>query len=107
MHDIVGAPSYGGPVQKVIEVYRGRFVYGLGQTLAVWLAVVLVVPIGRSLAAATVCLSAGLLTCIVLGKWHQRRARADSAVGAFTGVVLWPLLTGAVVMAITIVSTDN
>ncbi|SNY42604.1 hypothetical protein [Paractinoplanes atraurantiacus] len=75
---------------------------GLGQTAAIWAAVVIValsVPDG---AVALTGVLVGLLACVVLGVWHRRRARADSAVGAFAGVVLWPVLIGATLIAINI-----
>ena len=37
---------------------------------------------------------------------HRRGSRPGSAVGAFLGAVLWPLLTGAALVAVTIVSTS-
>ncbi|XVU21715.1 hypothetical protein ACQPZJ_31135 [Actinoplanes sp. CA-054009] len=75
---------------------------GLGQTLVIWAAVVVVVVAVPHGAIALAGLLAGLLGSLVLGVWHKRRERADSAVGAFTGVVLWPVVIGAALIAVNI-----
>ncbi|MEU4556751.1 hypothetical protein AB0F72_00040 [Actinoplanes sp. NPDC023936] len=77
---------------------------GLGQSLVVWLAVLLAMPLVRNAAVAWALFGAGLLSVILLGQWHQRQSRRDSAVGAFTGAVLWPALIGLAIAAINIVS---
>ncbi|MEU8818946.1 hypothetical protein [Actinoplanes sp. NPDC048796] len=79
---------------------------GLGQTAAIWVAVVVVALSVRNSAVALTAMTAGLLGCVVLGVWHKRRARADNAVGAFTGVVLWPVLIGAALAAVNIVAYE-
>jgi hypothetical protein len=83
---------------------RGHFASGLGQALAVWLAVVLVGLLVPDATVAWVALGAGVLGCLLLGTRHRRRARVDSATGAFTGVVLWPLVIGVALAAISIAS---
>ncbi|MGW4942571.1 hypothetical protein ACWEOZ_13430 [Actinoplanes sp. NPDC004185] len=42
-----------------------------------------------------------------LGQWHQRWAHADSAVGSFTGAVLWPVVIAAVILTIGIVADER
>jgi hypothetical protein len=84
--------------------HRGRFVYGLGQTLAIWLTVLLLVASVRHVAAVWAGLGAGAVMSVLLGKWHHRGRRVDTAVGAFTGVALWPFVIAAVVLAIGIVA---
>ncbi|XVV08907.1 hypothetical protein ACQP2X_29140 [Actinoplanes sp. CA-131856] len=79
---------------------------GLGQTLAIWAAVVAVVMAVPHGAVALTSILTGLLACVVLGVWHKRRARADNAVGAFTGVVLWPVLIGAALIAVNIAAYE-
>jgi hypothetical protein len=85
------------------EAHRGRFLAGLGQALGIWLAALLVAPFVRHLAVAWAAVIAGVLACILLGQWHQRRGRVDSAVGAFTGAVLWPAVIGAALIAVNVV----
>ncbi|MBG0561525.1 hypothetical protein [Actinoplanes aureus] len=77
----------------------GRVAHGLAQTLAVWVAMTFVATLFPWAA-----IGAGLLSSILLGKWHQRHARRDTAVGAFTGVVLWPVLIGAALIAMNVAS---
>ncbi|BAL92110.1 hypothetical protein AMIS_68900 [Actinoplanes missouriensis 431] len=77
---------------------------GLVQSLGIWLAVLLAMPFVRNVAVAWSLAGAGLLAVILLGQWHQRRSRRDSAVGAFTGAVLWPALIGLAIVVINIVS---
>ncbi|GAB1690223.1 hypothetical protein [Krasilnikovia sp. M28-CT-15] len=91
-------------VRGVPPERRGRFVSGLGQALAVWLVMVPIVLFVPNVAVAWTLFVAGLLACVVLGKRHRWQGRADSAIGAFTGAVLWPLIIGAAVIAIDIVS---
>ncbi|MBM2617752.1 hypothetical protein JIG36_19530 [Actinoplanes sp. LDG1-06] len=83
-----------------------RLVHGLGQALAVWVAVLLVVLLVPRLAVLWVSLGIGLVSVILLGQWHRRRSRPDAAVGAFAGAVLWPVLIGAALIAINIVSSS-
>lgn len=78
----------------------GRIVHGLAQTLAAWLAASFVAWLITHPAVPWVWAGAGLLSSLLLGKWHQRNARRDAAVGAFTGAVLWPVLIGAALIAI-------
>jgi hypothetical protein len=42
----------------------------------------------------------------VLGTWHGRQSRRDTAIGAYLGAGLWPLLTGVTVVVINAVSTS-
>ena len=84
--------------------HRGRFVYGLGQTLAIWLAVLLLVASVPHVAAVWAGLGTGAVMSVLLGKWHRRGRRVDTAVGAFTGVALWPFVIAAVIMAVGIVA---
>ena len=86
---------------------RGHFAAGLGQALGVWLAVLAVLPFVRQAPLAWAGLCSALVACVLLGQWHQRRARPDSAVGAFTGSVLWPVLLGAVILAVNIVAESR
>ena len=83
---------------------RGRLAAGLGQTLAAWLAVVLVALLVRHAAVAWAAFGAGVLACLLLGTRHRRHSRPDSATGAFTGLVLWPVVIGATVAAVNIAS---
>ncbi len=62
--------------------------------------------VARHVAVAWGCVVAGLLTVVLLGRWHQRRSRPDTAVGAFTGAVLWPVVLGATLIAINVVSAS-
>jgi hypothetical protein len=89
------------------SVRAGRIVHGLAQTAVVWIAVVVAVLSVRSLAAMWAGICLGLLGGLVLGTWHRRRDRDDSAVGAFTGVVLWPLLIGAALIAVNVVAASG
>lgn len=82
----------------------GRLLHGLAQTLVIWLAIVLTVGLVRRPAALWAGILTGLLTSILLGQWHQRHARRDTAAGAFTGTGLWPVLIGAALIAINLVS---
>ncbi|MEV4349142.1 hypothetical protein AB0J83_32190 [Actinoplanes sp. NPDC049596] len=84
----------------------GTVASGLTQTLAVWAVVVAVVLLVPTAAAAWTALVVGLLGALTLGTWHKRRRRADTAVGAFTGVVLWPVLFGAALIAINIAAYE-
>jgi hypothetical protein len=81
---------------------RGRFVHGLGQALAGWLTVVLLVLFLRNQAIAWAGCVVAVVSCVLLGQWHQRRGRADTAVGAFSGAVLWPVVIGAALIAINV-----
>jgi thiol:disulfide interchange protein len=91
-------------VTGTVREQRGRFGVGLGQALAIWLAVPVLVAFVRHLAVAWSGVVVALVACVLLGQWHQRRARADAAVGAFTGAVLWPVLIGAAIIAIGIMA---
>jgi hypothetical protein len=86
---------------------RGRFGAGLAQALGVWLSAMVVAGLVRHLAVAWTGAVVALLACVLLGQWHQRRARPDSAVGAFTGAVLWPVLLGLAVIVIGIVAESR
>ncbi|MBB2942342.1 heme O synthase-like polyprenyltransferase [Actinoplanes lutulentus] len=77
---------------------------GLGQSLVVWVAVVVALAFTRQIAVAGALFGAGLLSVIVLGQWHRRHARRDTAAGAFTGAVLWPILIGLTIVLINIAS---
>jgi hypothetical protein len=82
----------------------GRFSIGLGQALLIWVAVVAAVPLVRQAVVMTVIAGAGLLSVILIGQLHRRQARHDSAVGAFTGAVLWPVLIGLTIALINVAS---
>lgn len=83
---------------------RDRLVNGLTQTLALWLTLLLLVAVVRHVAVVWVALGSGLVGAVLLGQWHRRRARPDTAVGSFTGAVLWPVVVAAVILAIGIVA---
>lgn len=83
---------------------RDRLVLGLAQTLALWLALLVLVAVVRHVAVVWVAVGSGLVGAVLLGQWHQRRARPDSATGSFTGAVLWPVVLAAVILAIGIVA---
>lgn len=85
---------------------RGHLSHGLGKTAAIWLAVVLLALLVPRAAVLWSGIGAALLASVLLGKWHARRQRADTAVGAFTGVVLWPALIGVAIIAINAVSAS-
>nr|WP_296064580.1 hypothetical protein [uncultured Actinoplanes sp.] len=85
---------------------RGRLIDGMGQALLLWSAALLIVYLVPGPVVTSVCLVGGLLACVVLGRLHQLRSRPDSAVGAFLGSVVWPLLTGAVIIAVDILATS-
>ena len=82
----------------------GRVVHGLSQTLSVWLTVSLLIWLLPHVAVPWAGIGLGVLSCILLGQWHRRRGRVDAAVGAFTGVVLWPVIIGVAIIVIGIVS---
>ncbi|WP_433719804.1 hypothetical protein ACQP2Y_33385 [Actinoplanes sp. CA-051413] len=86
---------------------RDRFAHGLGQSLVVWLTLLLLAAVVRHVAVAWLAVASGVVVCILLGQWHQRRARAESAVGSFTGAVLWPVVIAAVILAIGIVTDQR
>ena len=83
---------------------RDRLVYGLAQTLALWLTLLLLAAVMRHVAVVWVALGSGVVAAVLLGRWHQRRARPDSAVGSFTGAVLWPVVIAAVILGIGIIA---
>jgi hypothetical protein len=87
--------------------HRGHFLAGLGQALVVWLAVLVLIAVVRQVPVVWAGPGSALVACILLGQWHGRRARADSAVGAFAGAVLWPVLIGAVIITIGIVAESR
>ena len=89
---------------ETVRVQRGRFGVGLAQALAVWLSPLVLVAFVRHLAVAWTSVVVALVACVLLGQRHQRRGRADSAAGAFTGAVLWPVLIGAAIITIGIVA---
>ena len=89
---------------ETVRVPRGRFGAGLGQALIVWLSPLVLGAFVRQLAVAWTGVVVALVACVLLGQWHQRRGRSDSAVGAFTGAVLWPVLIGAAIITIGIVA---
>jgi hypothetical protein len=78
----------------------GRIVHGLAQTAAVWLAMMFFAWLIRHPATPWVCIGIGLLAGLLLGVWHRRHGRRDSAVGAYTGAAAWPLLIGAALIMI-------
>ena len=82
----------------------GRVGYGLAQALAIWLALLAGTAAVREPAFAWGAVCAGGVLCVLLGQWHRRRGRADTAVGAFTGVLLWPLLIAGCLLAVGIVA---
>jgi hypothetical protein len=86
--------------------HRGRLISGLGQASALWFTALLIVYLVPHAVVMWVSLCSGLVACLVLGRVHQVGSRPDSAVGSFIGAVLWPLLTGVAIIAITIVSTS-
>jgi hypothetical protein len=88
-------------------VRRDRFAHGLGQSLVVWLTALVLTVVVRHLAVFWSAVVAALIGCVLLGQWHQRRARADSAVGSFTGAVLWPVVIAAVILTIGIVADER
>jgi hypothetical protein len=94
-------------VTETVQQRRGRFGVGLAQALVVWLAPLVLAAFVRHPAAAWAGVGMALVVCVLLGQWHQRRGRADSAVGAFTGAVLWPVLIGAAIIAIGIVAESR
>src|SRR4051812_37659548 len=84
----------------------GHLLHGLAQALAVWLAASsAALFVARSVAVAWAFVGVGLLATVVLGQWHKRRSRPDTAVGVFAGAVLWPVVLGLTLIAITVVST--
>jgi hypothetical protein len=94
-------------VTRAVQQHRGRFGVGLGQALVIWLSTLVLIAVVRHVAVAWSGVVAALLAGVLLGQWHQRRARPDSAVGAFTGAVLWPLLIGATIIVIGIVAESR
>ncbi|MEV6346124.1 hypothetical protein [Actinoplanes sp. NPDC051851] len=82
----------------------GRFIIGFGQAFAVWAVALAVVFLFRYVALGWSCLAAAVVGVILIGQWHQRHARRDSAVGAFSGALLWPVLIGVGILAIDFVS---
>lgn len=74
------------------------------QALALWLVALLPVPFVRHVALMWACVAVAVVSTILLGQWHQRHARPDTAVGAFVGAVLWPALTGVSLIVINIIS---
>jgi hypothetical protein len=86
--------------------HRGRLISGLGQASALWFTALLIVYLVPHAVVMWVSLCSGLVACLVLGRVHQVGSRPDSAVGSFIGAVLWPVLTGVAIIAITIVSTS-
>lgn len=90
-----------------VQEQRGRFGAGMAQALGIWLSAMVVVWLVRHVAVLWAGVVVALLACVLLGQWHQRRARADSAVGAFAGAVLWPVLIFAVVITIGIVAESR
>ncbi|WP_328471038.1 hypothetical protein OHA21_06195 [Actinoplanes sp. NBC_00393] len=92
---------------RMTEARQGRLIHGLAQTLAVWLTAALAVLLVPHPAAAWAGIGVGLVASVLLGQWHQRRSRADTAVGAFTGAGLWPILIAITLIAINIVSMST
>jgi hypothetical protein len=84
----------------------GRVLTGAAHALLVWLAALLVIPFLRHVALLWACVAAAVLSTVVLGTWHRRQSRRDTAVGAYLGAVLWPFLTGVAVVVINAVSTS-
>ncbi|MEU4427578.1 hypothetical protein AB0F81_43720 [Actinoplanes sp. NPDC024001] len=91
-------------VQPAAAVPRGRISLGLAQSFAIWLLIVLAAALITHPLVPWVAVTAGVLSCVLLGKWHQRRSRPDSAVGAFTGAGLWLLLLGLLLLALNLAS---
>jgi hypothetical protein len=85
---------------------RGRFGAGMVQALGIWLVAMAGVWLVRQVAVAWAGVVVALLACVLLGQWHNRRSRPDSAVGAFTGAVLWPVLLALAVIIIGIVAGE-
>ena len=83
----------------------GRVLNGLLQALALWVIALVVVPFVRHFALLWASLSVALLSSLLLGQGYRRHARRDTAIGVFTGAALWPVVIGASVIAINIVST--
>ncbi|MEU4687971.1 hypothetical protein [Actinoplanes sp. NPDC023714] len=81
-----------------------RFSIGLGQALVAWAAVVAVVMVVRQLALLWALTAATVAGVILLGQWHRRNDRRDAAAGAFTGVVLWPILIGLTIILVNVAS---
>ncbi|GAB2623552.1 hypothetical protein Aab01nite_16810 [Paractinoplanes abujensis] len=84
-----------------------RLLSGLAQALAVWVAAIATVWLVRNVAVLWAALVTALAAVILLGHWHRRRSRPDTAVGAYTGAVLWPVLFGAALIAINIVAGSS
>jgi hypothetical protein len=82
----------------------GRLRTGLAHSLAVWLIAFTTMYLAPSLAAMWAFFGAGLLAVLLLAARHRRHQRPDSAVGVYTGAVLWPLLLGATLIAVNIAS---
>lgn len=76
----------------------------MSQTLGIWLTVSLLIWLWPHVAIPWAGAGLGVLSCVLLGQWHRRRGRVDTAVGAFTGTVLWPVIIGVAVILIGIVS---
>ncbi|BBH64228.1 hypothetical protein ACTI_09130 [Actinoplanes sp. OR16] len=81
-----------------------RFTIGLGQALLVWAAVIAAAVAVRQQALLWALSAVAIVAVIILGQWHQRNARRDTAAGAFTGVVLWPVLIGLAIILINVIS---
>ncbi|WP_229069302.1 hypothetical protein [Actinoplanes sp. DH11] len=60
----------------------------------------MVIYLVRKAAVAWVVFAAAPIAVILIGQWHSRHARRDSAVGAFAGAVLWPVLGGFALVAV-------
>ncbi|MBL7253690.1 hypothetical protein [Paractinoplanes lichenicola] len=84
-----------------------RLLSGLAQALVVWAAALTVVWLIRNVAVLWAALATALVAVILLGQWHSRRSRPDTAVGAYTGAVLWPVLFGAALIGINIVANSS
>jgi hypothetical protein len=93
-----------GTTKTKVAHRAGRFPIGLGQALLVWIAVLATVPLVRQPVVATAAAVTGLISVILIGQWHRRHDRQDSAVGAFTGAVLWPILIGLAILLIHVTS---
>lgn len=80
---------------------------GVWQSLGIWSAMSLVIVLVPHVAIPWAAVISGVLSCVLLGHWHRRRGRADTAVGAYTGSVLWPVIIGLAVILIGIVSESR
>ncbi|WP_169792475.1 hypothetical protein [Actinoplanes rectilineatus] len=80
---------------------------GMTQALAIWIVAAAGLLLVPNPVAAGAFLGGALLACLILGAWHRRSGRADTSVGAYAGLILWPVALGLTLLLINVASTST